>query len=188
MSQRPGVKGLRSYGIWLLLLVLPPALLYAFITAYGVIDVSRTGICPAEPTDIPAHACTVKDYLREHVLGVWDLAGMALLATAWALLLVSGFVAYFGWRKATREGKPWGIALAGIGVLGAGGMTACAAMIYGALAVLPVTLTLLLFTSMVLTLPLATRRLSAFRAAGAAVALLLVIFIAGFVLDGYTRH
>jgi hypothetical protein len=73
-------------------------------------------------------------------------------------------------------------------LLGAAGTTACAAVIYGALAVLLVTFALLLFASPVLALPIATRRLGALRAASAAGALLLVFFIAGFALDGYTRH
>jgi hypothetical protein len=184
MSEHPGVKVLRAVGIWFALPFLPVALLYAFITAYGAIDVARTGICPPEPTDVPAHACTVAHYLHEHLLGVWNLAGMTMLAAGWVVLLGGGSVAYFGWRKAVREGKAWGIALGAAGTIGAAGMIACAAMIYGLAAVLLVTLALLLFTSMGLAMPFATRRFGAFKATCAAVALLLVLFIAGFVIDG----
>jgi hypothetical protein len=179
-DEHPGVKAGRLIGLWLTGLFLPPALLYAFITGYGVIDVARTGICSAEPTDIPEHACTVAYYLREHLLGVWDLAGMTVLTAAWGLLFVCGSIAHVGWRKAKREGKAWGFALAGVGLLGGSGVIACAAPVYGPGAVLRVTLALLLFASLVLAMPLATRRFGAFKAACAAVALLPVLFVAGF--------
>lgn len=101
-----GSRSARLVGSWLTRLFLPPALLYVFITGYGVIGVARTGICPAEPTDIPEHACTVAYYLREHLLGAWELAGMTMLTAAWALLVVIGSLAHFGWRKARRADKP----------------------------------------------------------------------------------
>lgn len=183
MGERPGVKARRMAGSWLASLFLPPALLWAFTAGYGVIEVARTGICPSEPTDIPAHACTVKYYLREDVLGAWNLAGMTMLVAAWGLLFVSGSIAHFGWRKARGEGRPWGIVLAGAGLLGGAGVIACAATIYGPSAVLRVTLALLSFTSLGLAIPSATRRFGAFKAACAAVALLLVLFIVGFLAD-----
>jgi hypothetical protein len=64
------------------LLLGPPLGFAAYCCALESIEFVRTGMCHAEPTDIPARPCTLEEFLF-HFEGSWDLVGLVLVAATW---------------------------------------------------------------------------------------------------------
>lgn len=71
--------------LWLFVLsmLLPPLAMSIAWILPGAIAVIQTGTCPPAPPDIPAHACSLGEYLLRMTVGVWALMGHLVTWMAW---------------------------------------------------------------------------------------------------------
>jgi hypothetical protein len=64
------------------MLVGSPLALIAFLTAVEAIEFVRTGMCPAEPLDIPARHCSAAEFVDSSFSG-WELMGSWMIVVTW---------------------------------------------------------------------------------------------------------
>ena len=79
-----------------------PAVCSFAIMLPGLVDVFRTGMCPAAPLDIPPAPCTPWEYFLRMTVAPWALIGNLGIAIGWwAGLAVGAGAIYFsrGYRR-----------------------------------------------------------------------------------------
>lgn len=76
----------RWIGFFLLSMILPPLLMSLSWILPGAITVIQSGTCPPAPPDIPAHPCSLGQYLIRMTVGVWALMGHLLTWMAWVVV------------------------------------------------------------------------------------------------------
>lgn len=64
-------------------MILPPLLMSLSWIMPGAIAVVQTGICPPTPPDIPAHSCSLGQYLTRMTVGLWALMGHLITWMSW---------------------------------------------------------------------------------------------------------
>lgn len=88
----------RWISLFLLSMIVPPLLMSLSWIFPGALTVLQTGMCPPAPPDIPAHPCSLGQYLTRMTVGSWALLGHLVTWMAW---VVTNFVL-------------WGIGLFGV--------------------------------------------------------------------------
>lgn len=75
-------------------------LLWAVGVAVEVVHLARSfdGICPAQPTDIPARPCTREEFLAENTYAGWGALGFMLVLIVAVTLTTTLWSAWVGFR------------------------------------------------------------------------------------------
>ncbi|MEM9817022.1 MAG: hypothetical protein AAF827_11570 [Cyanobacteria bacterium P01_D01_bin.6] len=73
----------RWISLFLISMIVPPLLMSLSWILPGAITVVQTGTCPPAPPDIPAHACSLGQYLTRMTIGLWALMGHLVTWMAW---------------------------------------------------------------------------------------------------------
>ncbi len=120
-----------AWSTWLWVLVAPLAIVSAIGTVVQALEVARTGLCPAQPTDIPAYPCPVLEYLSTRAFYGWEAIGLFVVGTTWGATVGAGAIIQLlasGWSRA-------GLALRTLRALGIACLTLVLAVgIFGILA------------------------------------------------------
>jgi hypothetical protein len=91
---------LRKRSLVVLLVVMaavavPAACSFAILLP-GLVDVLRTGMCPAAPPDFPPGPCTPWEYLLRATISPWAIIGnMGIAIGWWAVLALGAGAVYF---------------------------------------------------------------------------------------------
>ena len=72
-------------GAFCLSLVMPPLIVLGVTLIPGMVEVARTGMCPAAPMDIPPYPCTVWEYVERMIFGFWALMGLVTIGLGWGI-------------------------------------------------------------------------------------------------------
>ncbi|MEM6518475.1 MAG: hypothetical protein AAF892_10185 [Cyanobacteria bacterium P01_D01_bin.71] len=72
--------------LFLLSMIVPPLMMSLSWILPGAITVVQTGTCPPAPPDIPAHPCTIGQYLTRMTIGLWALMGHLVTWMSWVVM------------------------------------------------------------------------------------------------------
>lgn len=77
--------------IWVLIILVVPLIIFELIIITPeLLEVSRTGMCPGAPTDIPPYPCTVGEYLNRNFSSPFAAIGRMIYACIWFGLVTIG--------------------------------------------------------------------------------------------------
>lgn len=94
---------IKRLAVILAIILVPPALVFAWQLLDGVGAVMKTRQCPPAPPDVPAYPCSVFSYLQQRALGGWAVAGLLLMLVEWMVLLVLVTLIYQIYRLARKR-------------------------------------------------------------------------------------
>lgn len=83
-SRSPRIQ--RWITCFLLSMVVPPLLMSLSWILPGAIEVIQTGTCPPALPDIPAHPCSLPQYLTRMTIGLWALMGHLATWMSWIVV------------------------------------------------------------------------------------------------------
>ena len=74
---------IKKLAFWTTVLIIPPILISFSMMYKGLVKVIQTGMCPPAPTDIPAYACSVSDYIYRMTVGGFAIIGNIIIVLTW---------------------------------------------------------------------------------------------------------